>query len=443
MPGEIIKYLEGNILKVCKDVNSDDLCNLFLNCQAKILAGLHGCVSMDMDNRLSFKFEEFPLIKRTWIIKDRHSYFQTVVTLQSFKGEVFLVLDFSQESKSHIIKKIFFWKNYFCVNKKLEKKQDYFIHLCSRKKVIYQKNYLSPKQFIDHFTDQISSKSTKSKDPFGPIFENAIKLVEQDSTPIKTRLNFVKNHFRTATKPLAENAGIITKSRKEIEVESKTLISAPSLIESTYTNKKGNMEKLVELDKAISVTNKSEPTSTHTTKPITPITANIPSTLKFPSSMPIPNSSAYTARPWVNNEQAQSNKAKFEALKKEKEKKELDLFQSQNLVNFSLDKTTDLTKSINSSQQDTPKLSLLDLKAQQTTTKAPIPVPRASVIHANAQNNCTTRPRHSTNSLSAPLSDLENNVSSLDFTSDLMSTIDDVFKKNSGMVSKEEWVKFD
>lgn len=72
---------------MCKEVNTDHLCDLFMNAQAKILAGIHSCFSMDFDQKMYFRFEEFPLIKRKWIIKDKHDYFKTVIGLQSFKGE--------------------------------------------------------------------------------------------------------------------------------------------------------------------------------------------------------------------------------------------------------------------------------------------------------------------------------------------------------------------
>ena len=85
LPGEIVNNLKSKLVKACRDdVNSDDLCALFLNCQAKILAGIHSCFSLDFDRSMSFKFEEFPNLKRPWIIRERHPYFETVVTLQSF-----------------------------------------------------------------------------------------------------------------------------------------------------------------------------------------------------------------------------------------------------------------------------------------------------------------------------------------------------------------------
>ena len=85
LPGEITKDLESNLLKVCNNVNTDELTTLFLSCQAKLLAGIHTCFSMGFDLRMNFRFSEFPLIKRKWIIKDRHPYFRNLIEMQFFK----------------------------------------------------------------------------------------------------------------------------------------------------------------------------------------------------------------------------------------------------------------------------------------------------------------------------------------------------------------------
>lgn len=83
LPGEVVQFLLEKLEKV--DTQGDDLSQTFLDAQAKLLAGYHDGFKIDLDRKLQYSFEEFPNIKRKWIMKHKHAYFEVMITLQCFK----------------------------------------------------------------------------------------------------------------------------------------------------------------------------------------------------------------------------------------------------------------------------------------------------------------------------------------------------------------------
>ena len=83
LPGEVVSFLLEKLEKI--ETQSDELAQTFLDAQAKLLAGYHSSFKIDLDRKLQYSFDEFPGIKRKWIMKHKHPYFEVMITLQCFK----------------------------------------------------------------------------------------------------------------------------------------------------------------------------------------------------------------------------------------------------------------------------------------------------------------------------------------------------------------------
>lgn len=387
------------------------------------------------------------------------------------------------------------------------------------------KNQVNPsafffsRQFIDKFISKINNKQL----PLDQNFENAIKQVESETSTLKTRYNYVKHHFRNTTKVIGGNSETHTTSEKDRD-NLKYLISSPSLVQSTYhqRNRKHEDCGLVDLEKVTGQQQQnqslhvaytdlqtkvgsteaghsslsagfsgaaaaSEPTqasadnsATHPQLETIILNSEIPKKIML---KPLPTKTT-TNRPWVTAEQAQSNKAKFDALKK---KSSIEQLQKDSLSNFSLGlKDSALSSSPEKTVGSRPSLIDLQKNSGNGNNFVPVPQPRQANNFQNQQqqlpNNYANNPFFSTNpqyptqiihpqttnsissnnssippnpaprgrvsigSLSKPLAELENNLETNEFSSDMFKSLDEVFSSNqpkSMDVSREGWVKFE
>jgi len=257
----------------------------------------------------------------------------------------------------------------------------------------------------------------------------------------------------------SDSIGFLSKNKNHRQTEKNTnLISAPiSVVSSTYLGKKKNQANLRNLNsfkKHHSTADENNSLNTNNiiipknstvnnNENIMSINSQMPSTMKLP---------ALNSRPWVSNEQAARNRAKFDALKAQNNGQtnqdtkngikingaNTDLLIQESLNNFTLGKVESIgSKSHEESRKKSPTLK--DLANQQNMGF------RQENILVNQNNffentlvpqNPRPLPRASNASVSSQLlGELNNESTSKEFSSDLLGALDQVFsgsEKSSG-----------